>query len=315
MRAAAALGVSLLWGCAPGPSWLAEAAERDEAALKTNARPLQAPALPVAAAATLPRPLEARRIGGEPDPLLAQKRAVARNDPAIGRRIGVFRNTYYDFPEERAYSGDPVNVFDASCQPLASVPLEFHDTLCMQGSGLLSDGRTLSFARRDCACARRCPRSKQQICFEALAPEQFPWGRGTTGEPITPLLSVAVDVDVIPLGTPLFIPEYLGLPRDPERRSEHDGCFIAQDRGVMIQGQHIDVFTGEETLTRIWNRLVPSNRGVTVIVDSPFCSRFSGDTQALLAAPPEPAPTPTPRGARRKAPAPTPSVLDIRPSP
>jgi len=223
-----------------------------------------------------------QRIGGELDPLLAQKLAVARGDASIGRKLGVFRNTYYDFPLEREYTGQLVDVFDASCRSLARVPQEFHDTLCMQGSGLLADGRTLSFARRDCSCARRCPRSSQQICFEALAPERFPWGRGASGDPITPLLSVAVDIDVIALGTPLFIPEYLGLPRDAEHHSEHDGCFIAQDRGIRIQGRHIDVFTGEESLTELWNRLVPSNRGVTVIVDSPFCSGVHLETKDAL---------------------------------
>jgi 3D (Asp-Asp-Asp) domain-containing protein len=253
--------------CAPSPPRVPEPVELS--ALQNVSAPGVGP----------PRALApARRIGSEPDPLAAQKLAVARNDPAMGRKLGVFRNTYYDFPEERDYSGAPVEVFDESCHALARVPRDFHDTLCMQGSGLLADGRTLSFARRDCSCARRCPRSRQQICFEALAPERFPWGRGATGDPITPLLSVAVDVEVIPLGTPLFIPEYVGLPRDPANRSEHDGCFIAQDRGLQIQGQHIDVFTGDETLTQIWNRLVPSNRGVTVLLDSPFCSRSSGDT-------------------------------------
>ena len=287
-----------LAACAPSPPWLREPTD----SLASPVAP--AAALPPAALppAALPSTL-VRRIGGEPDPLAAQKQAVARGDASIGRKLGVFRNTYYDFPEEREYSGDSVEVFDASCQPLARVPLEFHDTLCMQGSGLLADGRTLSFAKRDCGCARRCPRSQQQICFEALEPQRYPWGRGATGEPITPLLSVAVDVDVIPLGTPLFIPEYLGLPRDLESHSEHDGCFIAQDRGISIQGQHIDVFTGEEAVTRVWNRLVPSNRGVTVILDSPFCSRFAGDTARLLAVTAEPEHTAEPKPAAEPEPA------------
>jgi 3D (Asp-Asp-Asp) domain-containing protein len=228
-----------LCACAPSPPWLPE--------------PPAAPALTAASAALPPapppRPTESQHIRGEPDPLAERKQAVARGDAGIGRRVGVFRNTYYDFPEAR----------------------DFHDTLCMQGSGLLSDGRTLSFARRDCKCARVCPRSGQRICFEALAPEQFPWGRGASGDPVTPLLTVAVDIAVIPLGTSLFIPEYVGLPREPGNGMEHDGCFLAQDRGIKIQGQHIDVFTGAPTLTQVWNQLVPSNRGVTVIVDSPFC--------------------------------------------
>jgi 3D (Asp-Asp-Asp) domain-containing protein len=255
-----------------GSSWVAEPFE------PTSFGPPSANAAPTHVALT--RPLEAHRIGGAPDPLAAQKLALQRADPAIGRRLGVFRNTYYDFPEERQYAGDPVDVFDASCQPLARVPLEFHDSICMQGSGLLADGRTLSFARRGCSCARRCPRSDQQICFEALPAERFPWGRGATGEPIVPLLTVAVDSNVIPLGTPLFIPEYLGLPRDPDNLSSHDGCFIAQDRGIKVRGEHIDVFTGEEVVTRLWNGLVPSNQGVTVLVDSPFCARFSGSLSA-----------------------------------
>ena len=267
--------LAALSACAPSPPWVPERVE-----LAT----LQAVA---AASGARPNPVPpVQRIGAEPDPLAAQKLAVARHDPAMGRKLGVFRNTYYDFPEERDYAGAPVEVFDEGCHALARVPQEFHDTLCLQGSGLLADGRTLSFKRRDCSCARRCPRSNQRICFEALAAERFPWGRGATGDPITPMLSVAVDVDVIPLGTPLFIPEYVGLPRDPGNRSEHDGCFIAQDRGIKIQGQHIDVFTGEEAQTQIWNRLVPSNTGVTVLLDSPFCSRFTGDTALLAPAPP-----------------------------
>jgi len=256
-----------------GHSWVAEPFE------PTTSGAEFPPAAPAPAAVT--RPLDAHRIGGTPDPLAAQKLAVKQADPAMGRRLGVFRNTYYDFPEEREYAGEPVDVFDASCQPLARVPMEFHDSICMQGSGLLADGRTLSFARRGCSCARRCPRSDQQICFEALAAERFPWGRGATGEPIVPLLTVAVDSNVIPLGTPLFIPEYLGLPRDPDNQSSHDGCFIAQDRGIKIQGEHIDVFTGEEVVTRLWNQLVPSNQGVTVVVDSPFCARYSGSFPPL----------------------------------
>jgi hypothetical protein len=71
----------------------------------------------------------------------------------------------------------------------------------------------------------------------------------------------------------LYIPEFEGLPRELNGTSRHDGCFIAQDRGLKVKGKHIDVFTGEPALTRLWNRLVPSNRGVTVVIDSPRCAR------------------------------------------
>jgi 3D (Asp-Asp-Asp) domain-containing protein len=187
--------------------------------------------------------------------------------------VGTFRNTYYDFPAERDYAGGSVPLFDAGCRELARVPRGFHDAVCVQGSGLLSSGRTVSFARRHCTCAAVCPRTDQHICFDALDAKRYPFGRGAMGHAVVPLLTVAVDSAVIPLGTSLFIPEYVGLPRGPAEPSGHDGCFIAQDRGIKVRGQHVDIFTGEERLTRLWNRLVPSNRGVTVIVDSPACAR------------------------------------------
>jgi 3D (Asp-Asp-Asp) domain-containing protein len=190
-----------------------------------------------------------------------------------GRRLGTFRNTYYDFPVERDYDGRGVALFDRRCKRVAEVPQGFHDAVCVQGSGLLDDGRPVSFARRDCACAKVCPRTGQRICYEALNSHDFPWGRGAMGRAIVPLLTVAVDSKVIPLGTSLYIPEYVGMPRDLEESAEHDGCFIAQDRGLKVRGQHVDIFTGDESMTELWNRLMPSNRGVTVVIDSPRCAR------------------------------------------
>lgn len=256
-------------GCATaGSTWVAE--PRGSAPAERDARAFQPPAPRQPA----PHPGRAvRRIGGAPDPLEAQKRALDRASPSNGRHAGIFRNTYYDFPAERDYGGAEVGLFDAACRRLASVPRGFHDAVCVQGSGVLANGRTVSFARRSCSCARPCPRTGQQICFEALDRGKYPWGRGAMGRAVVPLLSVAVDSAVIPLGTSLFIPEYVGLPRDLAGTSSHDGCFIAQDRGVKVRGNHVDIFTGAEALTRLWNELVPSNRGVTVMVDSPFCAR------------------------------------------
>ncbi len=82
-----------------------------------------------------------------------------------------------------------------------------------------------------------------------------------------------MDTSVVPLGTAVYIPEFDGLPRDVERDSFHDGCFIVQDRGVRVKGKHVDVFTGHHAITELWNHLVPSNKGVTVVLDSPHCAR------------------------------------------
>ena len=183
---------------------------------------------------------------------------------------GSFRNTYYDFPSEGPGTRD-ATLFDATCAPITRVTRDFHDRVCVQGSGRIAAGATVSFARRDCACADICPRTGQKICFERLDPAQFPHGRGAMGRPITPLRTVAVDSSVIPLGTSLYIPELAGTPK-PDG-TPHDGCFVAEDRGIRVVGRHIDVFTGDPAVTARWNALFPSNRGVTVVLNDPRCSR------------------------------------------
>jgi 3D (Asp-Asp-Asp) domain-containing protein len=193
--------------------------------------------------------------------------------PINGQVLGTFRNTYYDFPSETDYSGEQVQLFDGQCKSKSSVPRSFFESLCVQGSGLLKTGNAVSFNRRDCECAPVCPRTGQKICFDVLELAKFPWGRGATGQPITPLLTVAVDSAVIPLGTSIYIPEYVGLPRDPDQGGKHDGCFVAQDRGLRVQGQHVDIFTGQAAMTRLWNSLVPTNKGVTIVLRSAHCDR------------------------------------------
>ena len=183
------------------------------------------------------------------------------------------RNTYYDFPREGA-GNRSATVYDAACAPIAKVTQAFHDQVCVQGSGRLASGATVSFAKRGCECAAVCPRTGQKICFERLDPALFPHGRGAAGRAITPLRTVAVDTAVIPLGTWLRIPELAGLPR-PDG-SLHDGCFLAEDRGIKVVGRQIDVFTGDPAVTARWNSLFPSNRGVHVRRNDPACKPAGG---------------------------------------
>lgn len=211
-----------------------------------------------------------------------------------GRVLGKFRNTYYDFPSETEFKGATVSIKGPACETVKEVPRGFFEALCVQGSGTLANRQTVSFAKRDCACAEVCPKTGQKICFEALDPNKFPYGRGAAGTPITPLYSVAVDSKVIPLGATLYIPELEGMPRDAESTGLHDGCFFAQDRGLKVQGQHVDVFTGDPAMTRLWNKLVPSNSGVTVVLDSPRCAKATAD------AAPAPAPSTEPEPKKEK---------------
>ncbi|MFT3765651.1 MAG: 3D domain-containing protein [Minicystis sp.] len=202
-----------------------------------------------------PGPSAVEPAPSAPDP--ATVRASHKTAPVDS----LFWNTYYDFPEEPRARGE-TPIYTARCELISVVPRAFHDRLCVQGSGKLASGETVSFAGRDCACAAVCPKTGQRICYDVLEPDRFPCGRGATGRAITPLRTVAVDPTVIPMGQRLFIPEYVGLPLP--NGAPHDGCFVAEDQGIKIKGHRIDIFAGDEATRRAWNAMVPSKRGVHV---------------------------------------------------
>jgi 3D (Asp-Asp-Asp) domain-containing protein len=263
LGAAATFGV----GCSTaGSTWMAEPLTANDEDVGQNYAP--EPQTPPAQRRTL----RSHTLGSDTTSDEAEG-APPNASVAGGRSLGTFRNTYYDFPNETDFDGPTVALPNARCGTIANVPQSFFEALCVQGSGTLKRGSTVSFAKRDCDCAPVCPRTGQKICFDELDSREFPWGRGATGKPITPLLTVAVDTSVIPLGTAIYVPELDGLPRDPDGTSPHDGCFVAQDRGHAVTGQHIDIFTGHRSITALWNRRVPSNAGVTVVLDSPRCAR------------------------------------------
>jgi 3D (Asp-Asp-Asp) domain-containing protein len=259
-------------GLGSGSAWLARplVAEPIEPVVAPS------PASPASPAASAPPPAR-EESATEPAEVAAATSANDPPPPSPGTFVGVFRNTYYDFPHEADYAGAPTALMSSACEPLASVPRGFFETVCVQGSGLLARGGTVSFARRDCACAEVCPRTGQRICFDALDAARFPWGRGATGHAITPLLTVAADTTVLPLGTPVYIAEFDGVVR-ADSGERHDGCFIVQDRGIHVLGLHVDVFTGSEAMTRALGKLVPSNMGVRVHTGTPKCERLRGST-------------------------------------
>lgn len=238
------------------PAWKTPERQAPEALYTPRHQDGSSPSYDGPASSPVPRPpTEASR------PVLRATREDGHAD--------VYRNTYYDFPREGS-GNKGATLYDAACVPIAKVTQAFHDQVCAQGSGRLTTGQTVSFAKRDCACAAACPRTGQKICFERLDPNRFPSGRGATGAPITPLRTVAVDTTVIPLGTSIYVPELAGLPRADG--SPHDGCFVAEDRGIKVVGQHLDVFTGDPAMTALWNARVPSNTGVHVHLGDPRCA-------------------------------------------
>jgi 3D (Asp-Asp-Asp) domain-containing protein len=270
--ASAIAGVIGVGACATsGSAWMEQPLDSDYAPVLEEGDAPPSEATPAPASAPRSVRVGTRETSSEvPGSLPRVDERAAR---VGGRVLGTFRNTYYDFPNESDFEGSQTPLKNARCDTIASVAKGFFEAVCVQGSGTLRRGSTVSFAKRDCACAELCPRTEQRICFDELDPKEFPWGRGALGKPITPLLTVAVDPEVIALGTAVYVPELDGLPRDADGASRHDGCFVAQDKGLKVKGQHLDIFTGHTSITALWNRMVPSNRGVTVVVESQRCAR------------------------------------------
>jgi 3D (Asp-Asp-Asp) domain-containing protein len=163
--------------------------------------------------------------------------AAAADAGAPGPALGGFRITFYWITTEEEFSGpDDTSIYDPECAVLAEVPAAFADSLRIEGTGRLEDGRVVNY---DGACP--CPTTP---CYHEVDAEH-PWGSGAGNRPLVPFRSVAVDPDVVPIGTSLWVEELDGLamPGDPPWGGFiHDGCVLAADTGGSIDGMHIDFF-------------------------------------------------------------------------
>lgn len=121
------------------------------------------------------------------------------------------------------------------CQPLIEVSATFAAQIKMQGTGRLRDGRLINVAGA-CSCGG--------MCFHFL-PAGIKWGTGSSGLPLSPFRMVAVDPELIKMGSLLYVPELDGLRmpgRPPAGGFIHDGCVVAADVGGAIKGKQLDLF-------------------------------------------------------------------------
>jgi 3D (Asp-Asp-Asp) domain-containing protein len=176
------------------------------------------------------------------------------------------RLTYYWLAREGDYAGaGAATLYDAACKPLATVSDRFSDAICIEGSGKLEDGRVLNY-EETCSCGRPCP-TGGTICYSALDPTAFPWGKGNRNNALIPMRSVATDRALIPSGTVLYIPEWDGVTVPTAGGVlgfVHDGCMRADDVGGAIGGAHIDVFSGEKSVRTALEQVRPTNTELTI---------------------------------------------------
>ncbi|MEO0108359.1 MAG: 3D domain-containing protein [candidate division WOR-3 bacterium] len=142
-----------------------------------------------------------------------------------GRYLGKFKVTFYWMVEEEAYEGKKTTpLYTANGQKVGMFTPEFVRDFRTESCALLKDGRVISYLKR----SNRCTVVDVPI--------------GTGGHTLQELKSVAVDPDVIPLGSTIYIPEADDVPLGNSRF--HDGVFKAHDIGGLIKGDRIDVYLG-----------------------------------------------------------------------
>jgi 3D (Asp-Asp-Asp) domain-containing protein len=133
--------------------------------------------------------------------------------------------------------------------------------------------RTYNYAGISTTVQVDCSRYfKHPVGRTRFKPARGPFGDGVRNFILSPYRTIAVDPDVIPYGTVIYIDAARGLPftmPDGTRRI-HDGYFFAGDTGGLIRDNHVDVYIGIDTVTpfdwitsnsgsRIQYQIVPDN--------------------------------------------------------
>ena len=115
---------------------------------------------------------------------------------------------------------------------IARVAPSFKESLAIEGSARLRDGRIVNFDE------------KVDGRWTYLVAEDTKYGLDARGRALIPFRTLAVDPTVVPLGTVVYVPALDGI-RLPSGET-HDGLCIAQDTGQGIEGRRVDIFVGFE---------------------------------------------------------------------
>lgn len=176
------------------------------------------------------------------------------------KKIGDLKPTFYWVALETA-DGLPRNqsLLDMNGNELARVSTKFFNSIKLEGTGKLLDGRVLNFAGRV-----KLPNGKTEIRY-LVCPPEAPYGYGIDLRILVPFRSVAVDPVVVPMGSRVYIPKAVGM-RLPDG-SIHDGYFEAIDIGDAIKNHRIDMFTAYGDQSAVFERAgIENMRAMEVFV-------------------------------------------------
>ena len=129
-----------------------------------------------------------------------------------------------------------VEIKDLNGGVIVQEPKDLVKKISMEGSGFLQDGRLINLAND-----KGYPNSR----FFIVDQSKYPWGMDSRGKALGELKTIAVDPNLVALGTNVYIPAFDGLRL--QNNTIHNGCFIAGDTSYSFSGAHIDIFTGKES--------------------------------------------------------------------
>ncbi len=195
-----------------------------------------------------------------PDRSITPFQATSFNLPAIanasiGRGYALWATYYYTHRAENVASGYPL--LDMTGNSLgATLSNQDWCASALEGSVQVVRGAQIlgvyNYAGRgetpQVDCAPYYPQLKTLADTNRVRFKQSntAFGEGVNGYALVPYRTVAVDRNLIPIGSVVYIPAARGtvvvLPSGA--RVVHDGYFYAADGGKAITGNHIDVFLG-----------------------------------------------------------------------
>ncbi len=230
-------------------------------------------ALLVVGSAAIPATADSSKLAREglslqPRAPLRGKNKLCCGYPLVGelewalRFYWLAREEDFDEPDEiERADPDELDIYTRDGLFVGAFPREFIWHLRMEGSGLLIDGRVINYAG---SC-----RWGTGTCFEQLDVRTHPYGRGAHRRSLTPFKSVAVDPRLVPIGEPLYIPEFDGM-RLPDG-STHDGCVRAEDTGGGIKLRKLDFFVVTYGNFRFLLQELWGVNWITPQIESPRC--------------------------------------------
>ncbi|MCX8015485.1 MAG: 3D domain-containing protein [candidate division WOR-3 bacterium] len=159
---------------------------------------------------------------GQEAQVVAESVNINQSPQGLMKYLGKFKVTFYWIVREIDYSG-PKNtpLYLENGGILGYFPADFIADFKKEACAELKGGKLISYLKKA---------NKVRVVREFL---------GVNGYTINPLKSVAVDPEIIPLGSKLYIPALTKLPNN-----QHNGIVYAHDIGSMITGNEIDIFVG-----------------------------------------------------------------------